>query len=90
VTRRRHRAIQITKIAGDLVHLLPGGGAVLDVVPDLPPAEWIVAGPRGGRYAAIGSRDRLVIQVGMDFVTNQWSVIDTAEDTRYIRRGRKP
>jgi hypothetical protein len=83
--RRRHRAIQITKISGELVHLRPDGGANLLLAVDLPPVEWIVTGPRGGRYAATGERHRLVYQDPLDAITGEWSIVDTSEDTRYIR-----
>lgn len=79
----RH-ATQVTKVSHQYI---VASGANPNTLVDLPPLLWVVKGPRGGRYFAGIERQRAVIQVDDDFVTDQVSVIDRSLRTYYIRPG---
>ena len=54
----------------------------------LPPAPWIVTGPRGGRYVATGEIVRAYVEMPDDFIRGTVTVLDVSEGLRYIRPSR--
>lgn len=54
---------------------------------DLPPVPWVVRGPRGGRYVAVGARERFITETGDDWMRNTVSIVDRSEDVKYVRPG---
>lgn len=75
------RAAQLTEISGDPYRQAPDA---VNLVP-LPPVDWYVKGPRGGRYIATGRRTRSVGE--LDFLRDMMAVVDKSEGLRYLRPG---
>jgi len=84
------QAVMVTGISAELIEVQPDGSAIVKVWPDLPPIDWEVRGPRGGRYLATGARTRTVMRDVYDWTANTWVVIDRSEGTKYIRPRAKP
>ena len=78
-----------TPMSAELIEVQSDGRAIAKVWPDLPPLDWEVRGPRGGRYKAIGVRTRAVMRDPFDWTGQGWVVIDWSEDTKYLRPRRR-
>ena len=75
------RAIQVTSVARRLV--VEADNPMMLV--DLPPDPWFVRGPRGGVYLATGERERLITEMGDDWMRGTVSIVDRSEGLKYVR-----